>query len=303
MEEWKSDVWKAEWEASQVTAEPISSPDPTVIILEGRPASPPSQELASEPNTADVWSAVVTSSNTTAPIEEQQAPKTAETRPPESIIIPTTAPEVSLPGITSPPTKEAPEKTREIPPAQITATHVVERSNVSTGSTSRSDDAVEVVPAAEAEFIRSPLSTEVDQSTTTTVDSQAQITSFNAATTTVVSSPIPSSSISSPHSSGAVSSDISQQATITQTVSTTIILSAATPSASPSVPNGESIYRMIINRLTTLEGNQTLYARYVEEQGRMVNVRLERMEEDIGRLGGIVSTGGSHCVSFHHIDF
>jgi hypothetical protein len=39
-----------------------------------------------------------------------------------------------------------------------------------------------------------------------------------------------------------------------------------------------------------LEGNQTLYARYVEEQGRMVNVRLERMEEDIGRLGGTVST-------------
>lgn len=47
---------------------------------------------------------------------------------------------------------------------------------------------------------------------------------------------------------------------------------------------------MIMNRLTMLEGNQTLYARYVEEQGRMVNVRLERMEEDIGRLGGTVST-------------
>ncbi len=46
---------------------------------------------------------------------------------------------------------------------------------------------------------------------------------------------------------------------------------------------------MIINRLNVLEANQTLYAKYLEEQGRMVSIRMERLEEDIGRLGGIVS--------------
>ena len=289
MEEWKSDVWKAEWEASQMTAEQISSPEPTVIILEGRPAPSTSKEWTTEVNTGDIMSAVVNSSNSTAITEDHRASKTTESDLPESVI---TIPEVSLPGITSPPSKEAPERTREIPPGQITITHAAEDSNLSTGSTLRSDDvAEELVPAAEAEFIRSSMSTEVDQSTTTTADSQAQITSLNVATTTVISPSVSSSSIPSPHPGGAVSGDIPQQATITETVSTTIILSAAMPSASPSVPNGESIYRMIINRLTMLEGNQTLYARYIEEQGRTVNARLERMEEDIGRLGGIVSAG------------
>jgi hypothetical protein len=56
----------------------------------------------------------------------------------------------------------------------------------------------------------------------------------------------------------------------------------------PSPTGGESIYRTIMNRLTALEANQTLYSRYVEEQSARTHVVLRRLSEDIGRLDGIV---------------
>jgi hypothetical protein len=58
----------------------------------------------------------------------------------------------------------------------------------------------------------------------------------------------------------------------------------------PIVPSGgESIYRTIMNRLTALEANHTLYTRYVEQQTSGVRDVLKRLGEDIGRLEGIVS--------------
>ena len=60
------------------------------------------------------------------------------------------------------------------------------------------------------------------------------------------------------------------------------------PSQSP-VPSGESIYRTIMNRLAMLETNTTLYQKYVEEQTLQVREALRRLEEDVGRLEGIVS--------------
>ena len=57
----------------------------------------------------------------------------------------------------------------------------------------------------------------------------------------------------------------------------------------PTAPGGESVYRMILNRLSNLEGNQTLYTRYVEDQARSANDRLRVLEEEVGRLGAVVS--------------
>lgn len=48
--------------------------------------------------------------------------------------------------------------------------------------------------------------------------------------------------------------------------------------------SGESIYRTIMNRLTALEANHTLYTRYVEQQTSGVRDVLKRLGEDIGRL-------------------
>ncbi|KIJ59034.1 hypothetical protein HYDPIDRAFT_118855 [Hydnomerulius pinastri MD-312] len=65
---------------------------------------------------------------------------------------------------------------------------------------------------------------------------------------------------------------------------------ASTPSALPplqSPGSGESIYRTIMNRLTVLEANHTLYARYVEEQTAGVREVLRKLGEEVGRLEGI----------------
>lgn len=51
---------------------------------------------------------------------------------------------------------------------------------------------------------------------------------------------------------------------------------------------GESIYRMIMNRLTSVEKNHTLYEQYMAQQQNIVREALKRMGEDIGRLEGLV---------------
>ncbi|CAK5264055.1 unnamed protein product [Mycena citricolor] len=59
-------------------------------------------------------------------------------------------------------------------------------------------------------------------------------------------------------------------------------------SVSTTAPSGgESIYRTIMNRLTALEANHTLYARYVEEHTSAVREMLRRVGEDLGRAEGV----------------
>lgn len=53
--------------------------------------------------------------------------------------------------------------------------------------------------------------------------------------------------------------------------------------------SGESIFRTIMTRLTALETNSSLVLRYVEEQTRSLRDALRKVEEDVGRLEGLVS--------------
>jgi hypothetical protein len=70
------------------------------------------------------------------------------------------------------------------------------------------------------------------------------------------------------------------------------------PSASPylisshavtRVPSGESVFRTITNRISVLESNTTLYMQYVEIQNRSIREAIRKLEEEVGRLIGIVS--------------
>jgi hypothetical protein len=76
----------------------------------------------------------------------------------------------------------------------------------------------------------------------------------------------------------------------TKILTTKVIATTTSVAVAPTGPGGESVYRMILNRLSNVEGNQTLYARYVEDQARSANDRLRILEEEVGRLGAFVST-------------
>ena len=87
------------------------------------------------------------------------------------------------------------------------------------------------------------------------------------------------------------SSNGNYQSNDTKTPTTKVIVTTTTSVAVvPTALGGESVYRMILNRLSNLEGNQTLYARYVEDQARSANDRLRILEEEVGRLGALVSS-------------
>lgn len=55
-----------------------------------------------------------------------------------------------------------------------------------------------------------------------------------------------------------------------------------------SLPSGESVFRTIANRISALEYNHTLYMQYVEVQNRNIRETIKKLEEDVGRLTGIV---------------
>ncbi len=108
------------------------------------------------------------------------------------------------------------------------------------------------------------------------------------------------SALSSPShvvSSSPASNNSSSAKTSTASLPTSASGSASMPIVVPhllhSVPAvtspGESIYRTIMTRLTFLESNSSLYMRYVEEQSRSIREAMRRLEEDVGRLEGIVS--------------
>ncbi|EIW81499.1 hypothetical protein CONPUDRAFT_165623 [Coniophora puteana RWD-64-598 SS2] len=103
-----------------------------------------------------------------------------------------------------------------------------------------------------------------------------------------------SGSVTSGSTATGSSVSTSQESQTTHSVSSTP--SPSSSSSTTSMPHppppvfgggGESIYRTIMNRLTALEANHSLYARYVEEQTTGVREVLRRMGEEMGRLEGL----------------
>ncbi|OJT12988.1 hypothetical protein TRAPUB_10465 [Trametes pubescens] len=95
---------------------------------------------------------------------------------------------------------------------------------------------------------------------------------------------------SSSHSASSHSSSNRSSAASPHVSSLSVMSPSYSPPAPPASTGGESIYRLIMNRLTALEANTTLYARYVEEQTAGMREVLRRLSEDIGRLESIGKT-------------
>jgi hypothetical protein len=87
----------------------------------------------------------------------------------------------------------------------------------------------------------------------------------------------------------AAASSVTTSTTKTTVSSGSTVSALSTTSLVPAPAGGESIYRTIMNRLTALEANHTLYARYVEEHTGAVREMLRRVGEDLGRAEGVVS--------------
>ena len=78
---------------------------------------------------------------------------------------------------------------------------------------------------------------------------------------------------------------------ITGPSSPSVAITQTAPFVAPPTTRGvESIYSTIMNRLTAIESNHTLYTRYIDQQNSVIREVLKRLGEDVGRLEGIVST-------------
>ncbi|KAK7025568.1 hypothetical protein VNI00_015921 [Paramarasmius palmivorus] len=130
-----------------------------------------------------------------------------------------------------------------------------------------------------------------DHPTTTSLSSPSTATPTSVTKDTATKVSDPASSDKSSDATTSLSS-IPEHSRKPKTSTTTITASSSshTNPASQSMPpatGGESIYRTIMNRLTALESNHTLYARYFEEQTISVREMLRKLGEDVGRLEGI----------------
>lgn len=149
----------------------------------------------------------------------------------------------------------------------------------------------------------------IPEPTSVTQDTRPDISSSPLANTepesVTTDPPQPSPSVvSRPASNSSQSTSVPVQQTIEVTSSPTVrspppppsqttpVVSLGSQALAPppqaSASGGESIYRTIMNRITMLELNATLHARYVEESTVGVRELLKRLTEEVGRLEGMV---------------
>ncbi|KAH6912587.1 UNC-like C-terminal-domain-containing protein [Coprinopsis sp. MPI-PUGE-AT-0042] len=72
---------------------------------------------------------------------------------------------------------------------------------------------------------------------------------------------------------------------------------AAIPSVSTGLPissGGESVYKVIMNKVASLETNYTLYTLYMEQQNSAIRELIKRLGEDIGRLEAVTRAQRTH---------
>ncbi|KAI9442806.1 UNC-like C-terminal-domain-containing protein [Russula earlei] len=160
------------------------------------------------------------------------------------------------------------------------------------------------IPAdSDPPIIANPLSASLSPSDSVhATENSIQTSHIFSSNDSSISTPTASSSVFIPSRSANVSiiigstSRLPSQSTLTVISSPSVAHASALPPPpinhplSPSPANvhaGESIYRTIMNRLSALETNTTLYARYVEDQTSAMREMIRRLSEDVGRLEGI----------------
>ncbi|KDQ62107.1 hypothetical protein JAAARDRAFT_44619 [Jaapia argillacea MUCL 33604] len=284
LEQWKWDVWEAESRAREAEAAKaklefgVGVPSSVEGVQEApKPADQPmvdggDGEVASRveeaPFTSSVAGRVVEPSANVGETPITHSQESVDLEVPRSTSIDTPSTSTILQNIHSTDTAGPDVTTSPLPDPRSVAQFAPDNGSSElprTGSVNH-EDGVDSSPPAEptASFIQNP-----------------------------ISSPLASPSSSSNASISHASSHTQTQSSLapSHTSLTTLIPTPSPPVLSLAIPppssGGESIYRTIMNRLTALEANTTLYARYVEEQTAGVREVLRRLSEDVGRLEGI----------------
>ncbi|GLB38602.1 putative sad1 / UNC-like C-terminal [Lyophyllum shimeji] len=289
LEEWKWDMWEQESrEALAVTASE-----------EVQPPSAPADPAANPPIPGDVSEATSgTGSATTGDASVVNATGVTDDDATDSQAATTTV------------TKDTVQTASPSPPDPVRSTVAVAAS-VELATLSKTPDmkpSLSSSAPSPAEDIHDTPRTigSISTSSSAVLSPSATNTSSTISQPNVSSTPVAShkASPSDADSHSASISSISRPATTNVSQATpgkvagTTIITSMTSSVVVSVPavshsvvpvttGGESIYRTIMNRLTALEGNHTLYARYVEQQTSGVRELIRRLGEDVGRLEGI----------------
>ncbi|KAG1844651.1 UNC-like C-terminal-domain-containing protein [Suillus subalutaceus] len=194
------------------------------------------------------------------------------------------------------PTTKAPS-TAHTSPSHSQASKPVTRTSSSVSFSSQSTASSPAIILIDSAIMQQPTSSATSKSVSSPDTSVAS--SFDSAISSTTS--LSSNESSSTQTSYLISSEVPHTSNIEASLSqpsslsfhhgpSANMLSTALPTLStpPLVgSSGESIYRTIMTRLTLLEGNHSLYARYVEEQTAGVREVLRRLGEDVGRLQSI----------------
>lgn len=295
LEQWKWDEWEAQSHARRAAEEASASME--MAVAPPQIAHAAVVESVLPPKVAEKAQSSTTAQATQTPYASATVTPAEVTS--SNVFAPSPSPSISEAA------KTVRGSTSEEPDQETTLSHYIE---INTAS-SRAHEAVTADSPAGTTSDDYNLSSKIDIPLDEENHSSAN-TSYNttdlSTSTQLFPSPVPSTDQANPSSVQDFSDTIkasSESPPMTSSIrlttsSSNSVVSLPIVSASlaqpfsppaPQVPTGgESIYRTIMNRLTALEGNTTLYARYVEEQTAGMREVLRRLGEDVGRLEGIV---------------
>ncbi|KAI8986140.1 UNC-like C-terminal-domain-containing protein [Trametes punicea] len=281
LEEWQWETWEAESRAKRIVEE--ASPLVEAVAEPPKPVHVPVLEVGNEAFSVVSGDASPSAGSPSAHVDAvtlDTLRNTHQDSPPSSIL-------ESIPKTTDTPrstTQHSHTETHRVTSRSNTPSMPPDHTQSPAGSLDNSN-----IPTA----ISSSVHVSSSSSTTTSSSSSShpRIVSTDSHSSVVVHNHADSGShTASPHSSSAASPNVSSLSVLSPSYS------HSAPPAPPASTGGESIYRLIMNRLNALEANTTLYARYVEEQTAGMREVLRRLTEDIGRLESI---GKAQAQLFH----
>ncbi|KAI0354816.1 hypothetical protein OH77DRAFT_1455528 [Trametes cingulata] len=282
LEEWQWETWDAESRAKR-SAEEASSPVEAVA----EPPKPVPVPVVESPQTEDEKSTLPA-----MPGEFSPSPGQSSESPP-AVTSDTVSSTYDSPSPSSNIPEAIPKTADSFSVAERQAHSETSSPTLKTSANSASDDhsrpSTDSVYNINTASVQSPSvlvpsSSSITSSSTSHISHIVSTASDNHSSVFIDHHPDSGSHPASSHSSvrsTAASPNVSSLSVISPSYSHPV------PPAPPASTGGESIYRLIMNRLTALEANTTLYARYVEEQTTGMREVLRRLSEDIGRLQSI----------------